>query len=155
MPSIAQGPAADKGAPPAPAASKPLVRPVGITMIGLIALFGGALAATAAFAAFLFLVLGAGLGNALGAILGVFALVLLVVSVGLGLVGLITGWGVLKGRAWARILLLVLLVLNAMGGLSAFLAGGDGAVGLVSVAVSGIVGWYLFRPEVKAWFAPR
>lgn len=138
-----------------PSVARPPARPVGITMIGFIALVGGAIAAVGALASFLFLLVGVGLGNPVGVLLGAFALVLLVVSAVLGIVGLITGWGLLKGRAWARLALLVLLGLNAAGALSSFISGGDGAVGLVGLTVSAIVAWYLFRPEVKAWFAPK
>jgi hypothetical protein len=128
---------------------------VGITIIGRIAIVGGAFAAFAAASSFIVLVLGVGVGGVIGAVFGVFALALLVLFGILGALGIATGWGLLKGRSWSRILLMVLMTLNALWGVGMVVDVADRSgvlPGLVGIGVSGVVGWYLFRPEVKHWF---
>jgi hypothetical protein len=80
-----------------------------------------------------------GLGIAFGAVL-----------VAIGIVSFIVAYGLLKGRGWAWtvtiILSIVSIVWNAI-----TLAGGN-FFGIISIIVSGLIIYYLYRPHVKAFF---
>jgi hypothetical protein len=94
---------------------------------------------------------GAGVMAGLGAAVGVVILIF-------GVLYVVLGWGMLKLKNWARIITIVLAVLAALGAL----VGLFGAlvhfgvflliVVLVRLAISGLIIWYLLKPEVKAAF---
>lgn len=65
----------------------------------------------------------------------------------------LTAWGLLRKRSWAWVLAIVLVALSAAGDLER-VARRD-ANGLAGLLVVGALVWYLFRPEVRAWFNER
>ncbi len=81
-----------------------------------------------------------GLGIAFGAVLVVLAIVSFVVA-----------YGLLKGRRWAWTVTIILsiasIVWNAI-----TLATAANFGGIISIIISGIIIYYLFRPHVKAYF---
>jgi uncharacterized membrane protein (DUF2068 family) len=72
------------------------------------------------------------------------------VMIALGIVSFVVAYGLLKGRSWAWTLTIVLsiisIVLNALS-----LAAGNVAA-IVSIIISGIILYYMYRPHVKAYF---
>ena len=81
----------------------------------------------------------AGIGIAVGGAVAVF-----------GILGLLVGWGLLTGRGWARILAIILSGLGIVGSLASLaLISISGVVGLV---IDGVILWYMFRPNVRAFF---
>ena len=81
----------------------------------------------------------AGIGIAVGGAVAVF-----------GILGLLVGWGLWTGRGWARILAIILSGLGIVGSLASLaLLSISGVVGLV---IDGVILWYLFRPNVRAFF---
>jgi hypothetical protein len=135
-----------------------MARPTGITFLGGILIFVGALT----------VVVGVTLARhsgsiadmgippqflALGPVLGAA----LIVS---GIMNVVVGWGLLKLFNWARILMLVIAGLGVAGAAVGILIGGGGSVGmdlqsLVAFAIDGLIIWYLLKPESKQAFAPR
>jgi hypothetical protein len=94
---------------------------------------------------------GAGILGAVGAAAGVFVLVF-------GALYILTGWGMLKLRGWARIVTLVLAGLAILGSLLG-LAGAFVHFSVfalfwiaVRVAIAGWMMWYLLQPNVSAAF---
>jgi hypothetical protein len=81
-----------------------------------------------------------GLGIAFGAVLVAIAIVSFVVA-----------YGLLKGKGWAWtvsiILSIISIVWNAITLVTAANYGG-----IISIIISGIILYYLFRPHVKAYF---
>jgi hypothetical protein len=81
-----------------------------------------------------------GVGIAFGAVLVVLAIVSFVVA-----------YGLLKGRRWAWTVTIILsiasIVWNAI-----TLATAANFGGIISIIISGIIIYYLFRPHVKAYF---
>jgi len=81
-----------------------------------------------------------GLGIAFGAVL-----------VAIGIVSFIVAYGLLKGRGWAWtatiILSIISIVWNAITLVTAANFGG-----IISIIISGIIIYYLYRPHVKAYF---
>lgn len=152
--------------PVAPAAAstvmeRPQVRPAGVTIIAVCLLVVAGLWIFGAVAALILFSAGAAwamsfaqawipwltaLGGAFTALVTI-ALLAVVVIAGLAIA---TGAGLLRGREWAWGLTLGYMGLNALTGLVSL--GGRNSGGLVSLAVSGLVIWYFFTPEVKRWF---
>lgn len=148
------------GRPGAPGA-----RPVGVTIVGVMSIVAGAMMAFAGVAALLVLTAGASVAEgfasaylpswmgAVGALVLVIALLAFLVLGGLAALTISAGVGSLRGRSWGWVLTLIVLGLI---GVNALLGVADGDVtDLFGVAVAGLVGWYYFTPEVRAWFGRR
>lgn len=126
-------------------------RPTGVTIISLLAAVGGVFAILGAIGAF---VVGTVLDSIAGDLGGsaIFSLGLLF-AIGIGMIGianLIFAVGAYRLRPWAWTMGVVLnamsLVLNAL----PLTMGGQ--VDIVSIVVSGVIIFYLTRPEVRAAF---
>lgn len=63
-----------------------------------------------------------------------------------GILYLVTAYGLWTGKGWARILAIVLLILDVIGGLVTLPAG------IVPIIIAGVLLWYFFTPSVKAFF---
>ena len=81
-----------------------------------------------------------GLGIAFGAILVAIAIVSFVVA-----------YGLLKGRGWAWTLAIILSIISIVWN-AITLATTANFGGIISIIISGIVLYYLFRPHVKEYF---
>lgn len=68
----------------------------------------------------------------------------------LGIVSFIVAYGLLKGSGWAWTATVVLSIINAVMGIIS-LAGGN-FTSIISIIISGIVIYYMYRPHVKAFF---
>ena len=116
-------------------------RPLGVTIIGILWILAGLLTA-----------LGAGLGGAALAVIGLGALGAMVgvVFVIIGLVFLALGIGCFKGWPWVWpvgvIFTIVALIINLLSIVSM------PAGAIIGIIFDIIVLWYLFQPQVKAWF---
>lgn len=151
-------------AAPAPLAPHPATRPLGVTIVGVTMLVAAAFAILGAVM-FAFVMMaggivwsemadfpwGGGFFSMMGGILALFAVFALFLVSLVAAAAIATGIGVLRGANWAWVLTLVLMALNALGGIASLAEQEPG--GLFALAVSGVVIWYFFRPEVKAWFA--
>lgn len=168
----AMEPAALAGAPapahadahaPAHAPAPVRTRPVGVTIVGVVMLIGGAFAAMGAAALLLFGFFAGSLGAAFdasdwfpfGSLVGgaiLFAMMVAALFVGaFAALGIATGVGVLKGRSWAWALTFVvmgLVGLSALGDLAQQDLGG-----ILGLAAAGLVIWYFLQPDVKRWFS--
>ncbi len=84
-----------------------------------------------------------GLGIAFGAVL-----------VALAIVSFIVAYGLLKGKGWAWTVTLILsiisIVFNAIS--IATTAGANLIGGIISIIISAVIIYYLYRPHVKAYF---
>ena len=138
-------------------------RPTGVTVIavldfigaafcvigGLVVLFGGAMLASffGAAAANGTAAPGAGFIAGLGAVLGViilaFAILFILVAIGL-----------LKLKNWARITSIVLSALSLLNSLNGFRGGMAGGIAgpVIGLAINIWIIWYLLQPNVKAAF---
>ena len=128
------------------AAEKPR-RPTGVTIIAVLEILGalvmlsiGALALIAGEAA---VGLGLGLLPGLVAVLGAVMLILAIVMLGVA-------WGLWTGKGWAWTLAVVFIVLGIIVGVAQMIAGGYH--GILTLIIQVIIVYYLFRPNVKAYF---
>lgn len=116
-------------------------RPLGVTVLAILAGAAAALALLASVGAF------TAPGDAFGgfaAAMGVFLLLYAVLAAAVA-------YGLWNGRTWAWYAALVVAGIGILNGALNILAGEflGGALGLV---VNGLILWYLLRDEVKTWF---
>jgi uncharacterized membrane protein HdeD (DUF308 family) len=105
-------------------------RPLGVTIIAILTIIGG----------LIFLASG---------------LVLLIIGIGiillaLGIAYLVMAYGLWKGRGWAWTITLILSAIGIVVALISIAAGNIGAI--FSIVIHGVVIYYLYRPNVKAFF---
>lgn len=105
-------------------------RPLGVTLIAILTAIGG----------IIFLASG---------------LVLLLVGIGiillaLGIAYLVMAYGLWKGRGWAWTITLILSAIGIIVAIVSVAAGNVSAI--ISIIIQGIVIYYLYRPNVKAFF---
>lgn len=135
-------------------ATGPMHRPGWVTFVAVMefigagfALLGGLfamLAGSVIAAAF-----ESGLGE-FGDFVAGFIVVLGIILIGFGVLAIFVGIGLLKGRAWARITAIVLIILSAAFSLISLVTGDFTSI--VSLAVDGLMLYALFNPQTKAWF---
>lgn len=148
-------------AAPTPVLATPRDRPVGVTIIGVVFIVGSAFLALGMLIAMLFVAGGTAWWIAFsrewmpymgdfGPMMGAIMITMLLLGAAIAGLGIATGMGVLGGREWAWGLTLVIMGLNGLGGLIEFAA--FDLSGVVTIAVSALVIWYFFQPDVKRWF---
>jgi uncharacterized membrane protein (DUF2068 family) len=105
-------------------------RPLGVTVIAILTVIGG----------IIFLVSG---------------LVLLIIGIGiillaLGIAYLVMAYGLWKGKGWAWTITLILAAIGIIVAVVSIATGNVG--GIVSIIINGVIIYYLYRPNVKAFF---
>jgi uncharacterized membrane protein len=75
------------------------------------------------------------------------------ILIAIGILSFVVSYGLLKGRTWAWTLTVVLSIISIVLNVISIAAGN--IAGLVSVIISGIILYYLFRPHVKAYFGKK
>lgn len=149
-------------APYALPAALPRARPVGVTIVGIVSIVGGIGMAFAAVAALFILLLGATFADAMtdtfvpwmpsvpGALMATLAVIAFLFLGAMAGLAIAAGVGSLRGRAWGWVLTLVAMGLVALDAGGGILAGAvEDVLGLL---VAGLVVWYYFTPDVRAWF---
>jgi hypothetical protein len=115
-------------------------RPLGVTILGILWLIGGiVLLAMGASAAFL----GGMLMGAVGAAFGGAFVILGIVEIAIG-IGCFKGWG------WVWTVAVIIAIINLLTGIYALVTTGFSA--LLSLIITIIILYYLFQPNVKAFF---
>lgn len=116
-------------------------RPLGVTILGILWILTGLMWLILAFLGGAVLTI-IGL-EALGAIIGVLLFILGIIDIFLG-IGCFMGWG------WVWIIGVIFMVINILVGLVILFL--DVVTGLVAIIIAVIILWYLFQPNVKAYF---
>jgi uncharacterized membrane protein (DUF2068 family) len=132
-------------------------RPIGITILAVLETIGALVLLALGT---MVILLGAAVLVAIGlgeASLGI-ALSEIVVFVGgfillLGVIELAIAWGLWKGQGWAWTVALIVAVLGIIGGVIALVSGS--LYNIVTLAIQVIIVYYLYRPEVKAYFGKK
>jgi hypothetical protein len=142
-------------------------RPVGVTILAWVAIVGGAFALLALVFAVIALLgaltlTGAAVGGGYGAGAGfaVAAIIALVFSIWLGLLGvwgIVFGVGALQLKPWAWTLGVVWCYVSAASDvINIFTSRGSGLFGaVVGIAIAGVVLYYLYTDEVKVAFGKQ
>jgi hypothetical protein len=84
-----------------------------------------------------------GLGIAFGAVL-----------IALAIVSFIVAYGLLKGKGWAWTVAIILSIISMVWNAITLVTAANFG-GIISIIISGIILYYLFRPHVKAYFGKR
>jgi hypothetical protein len=132
-------------------------RPVGISIISVLAALVGvlffigaalfaALSTAGGFLQEMIETYGATVLPDIGSLLTAIALGIAGVLAILGILYLVTAYGLWTGRGWARMLAIILLILDIIGGILSLPAG------IITIIISGLLLWYFFTPSVKAFF---
>ncbi|MDD3137173.1 MAG: hypothetical protein PHF57_05915 [Methanoregula sp.] len=116
-------------------------RPIGVTILGVLWILGGLLIMVSGFVGGTLLSI-EGLGG-LGAAMGVIFLVI-------GIIDLLLGVGCFLAWSWVWIVGIIFSVISILIGLVSLVTSGLGA--LVGIIIAAIILWYLFQPQVKAYF---
>ena len=117
----------------------PRTRPTGITVLAaLYVLAGLIMLAMPLMVTAMLAMMGMGGNGEMGAMIGIGTVCWVVFGI-LALIYFAIAYGLLKGQHWARIAAIIFAILS-----------------LFSIPIGTIIGiivlWYLFKPDVKAWF---
>ena len=72
------------------------------------------------------------------------------ILIAIAIVSFIVAYGLLKGRGWAWTLTVVLSIISIV--LNAISIAAGNIASIISIIISGIILYYLYRPHVKAYF---
>ena len=115
-------------------------RPLGVTIVAILMIING------------IILIAAGIGGiTVGAamdipLIGVSSGVL----VALGIAAIIVAWGLIKGKGWAWIVTVILSIISIIMSIIAIAGGNFGSI--INLVISGVILYYMYRPEVKAYF---
>ncbi|HEY7733202.1 MAG TPA: hypothetical protein VIB07_00245 [Nitrososphaera sp.] len=131
-------------------------RPTGVTIIAILNIIGGiimlvgGLVLVAAGSILPSLSTNTDLSGVPAWLIGTAAIAVGIILIILGIISFIVAYGLMKGMSWAWTLTVVLsiigIVLNAIS-----LASGNFG-GIISIIISAIILYYLYRPHVKSFF---
>lgn len=111
-------------------------RPTGVTILAALYIINGLIVLAAPL--FMTAMLASFMGGESGTLATLTSICWVVFGI-LALIYFIIAYGLLKGQSWARLLAIIFAIIS-----------------LINIPVGTIIGiivlWYLFRPEVKAWF---
>jgi hypothetical protein len=82
-----------------------------------------------------------GIANAIGGVL-----------IAIGILSFIVAYGLLKGIGWAWTVTVILSIISIVLNAISIATTGNIIGGIVSIIISGIIIYYLYRPHVKAYF---
>lgn len=117
-------------------------RPTGVTVLAVLAAIGGVLGLLGSLAII-------GILSAAGGIFMVLGLVTLVLSI----LYLVFAYGAWTLKPWAWTLGVAITAVSILFTILGLTQGTQEITGaLISVVISGVILWYLFRPEIKAAF---
>jgi hypothetical protein len=105
-------------------------RPLGVTIIAVLMIIGGILS-----------IIG-------GIILLIFGIGIFLIL--LGIASLVIAWGLLKAKRWAWILTVIISIITIIYSIVGIATGRFDSV--INLILYGIILYYLFRPDVKAYF---
>jgi len=116
-------------------------RPLGVTILGILWILGGLILLAGGFLGGAVLAV-AGFGS-LGAAIGVIFFII-------GIVDLLLGVGCFMAWPWVWIVGVIFSAISVLIGIVSLFS--NWASALVNIIIAGIILWYLFQPQVKAYF---
>lgn len=140
-----------------PMAASTIRRPTGVTIMAILNIIGGIIMliggiAAAAVGALLpsLPISESDLSGVPAMFLGAGAIAIGVILIILGILSFVVAYGLLKGMGWAWTLTLALSIISIVLNAVSIATGNFG--GIVSIIISAIIIYYLYRPHVKAFF---
>jgi hypothetical protein len=120
-------------------------RPLGVTIIAILTAIGGMVFLATGIAG---VVAAPSLSD-----LGGVAAATGIISLLLGIAYFVMAYGLWKGKRWAWTITLILSVIGIILAIASIALGNVGAI--VSIIIHGVVIYYLYRPNVKAFFGKQ
>jgi hypothetical protein len=71
-------------------------------------------------------------------------------TLALGIATLIVSWGLLKGKGWAWLLTVIIAIISIIGSIVSIASGSIWHI--ILLIIYGAIVYYMFRPDVKAYF---
>ena len=133
-------------------------RPMGVTIIAILAIIGGIFAIIAGLGLTIGgSILGGALaasGEASGGLFGGMLAIFGVGTLGLGIAELVTGWGLWGLKPWAWMVAVIVFIVNIALTLLTALGGGNliSLSTIIGIAIPAIILYYLMTPAVKSAF---
>jgi hypothetical protein len=78
------------------------------------------------------------------------AMIASAVGIAIGIACFVLAWGLFKGKGWAWIITVILAIITIVFGIFALVGGGF--VNIINMIIGGVILYYLYRPNVKAYF---
>jgi hypothetical protein len=78
------------------------------------------------------------------------AMITAAIGIAIGIACLLLSWGLFMAKGWSWVVTVILAIISIVFGLMA--VGGGGFVNIISIIISGLILYYLYRPTVKAYF---
>jgi hypothetical protein len=78
------------------------------------------------------------------------ALVASAVGIAIGIAFFVLAWGLFTGKKWAWIITVILAIISVV--FSIFALVGGGFINIINIIIGGVILYYLYRPNVKAYF---
>lgn len=125
-----------------------MTRPVGITILGILHLIGGAASTIMAVFGVVMLGISGGMGH-FGMFSAALGSVFLIMFGILAAIEFVIAGALFSGKPWGRMVVIVLSIIGAVVGLVS-IAGNPFSI--LSVVLDGVVLWYMWRPHVIAYF---
>jgi hypothetical protein len=140
--------------------STPKSRPTGVTIIAILNIIGGIIMLIGG----LFLITAGALIPSLPpsafedsdlsgipiSLLGGGAIAVGAFTIALGIVSFVVAYGLMKGLGWAWTVTVILSIISIVSNAISIASGNFG--GIVSIIISGVILYYLYRPHVKVYF---
>lgn len=125
-----------------------MTRPVGITILGILHLIGGAASTIIAVFGVVMLGISGSMGHfgMFSAALGGIFLIMFGI---LAAIEFIIAGALFSGKPWGRMLVIILSIIGAVVGLASI---SGNPFSILSVVLDGVVLWYMWRPHVIAYF---
>ncbi|NLK25494.1 MAG: hypothetical protein GX307_02835 [Euryarchaeota archaeon] len=120
------------------------VRPTGVTILSVLYFLKALLSLISGVLVLGVLSLIGPIGVAIGTIIG-GALIMI------GLIQMIIVWGLWTGRGWARFIAIIFTILSILADIGGTIA--LNPLSMIGLVISVIILWYLFQPQVKAFYA--
>jgi uncharacterized membrane protein HdeD (DUF308 family) len=105
-------------------------RPLGVSIVAILTAIGGIVFLTS------------------GAVLLIIGIGIIFLAIGIAF--LVVSYGLWRGKRWAWTVTLILSVIGIILAIASLAVGNMGAI--VSIIIHGVVIYYLYRPNVKAFF---
>jgi uncharacterized membrane protein (DUF2068 family) len=131
-------------------------RPTGVTILGILQLIGGVISLifglSSLFFGGLFVVSNAAETAGAEVDLGPILLIAGVIALISGVIGLLAGYGLLTLKGWGWNLAVIFAGLNIVQNLLNLFQGAYIPGAIIGIVISGLILYYLFRPNVKRAF---
>ncbi len=131
-------------------------RPAGVTILAVLQLIGGIanllFGITSLFFGGAIVVSGAAASTGSPAVIGPMMTLFGALFIAIGVFGLVLSYGLLNLQQWAWKLAMALAAINVVTHLISLFQGSNVPGAIVSMVISGLILYYLFRPNVKRGF---